>query len=32
MLRTVRAFQKFLWIQNDFIARHYLAGGAQPRV
>lgn len=22
-LRTVRAFQKLLWIQNDFITRHY---------
>ncbi len=22
-IKTVRAFQKFLWIQNDFITRHY---------
>lgn len=22
-VKTVRAFQKFLWIQNDFITRHY---------
>jgi len=22
-LRTIRAFQKLLWIQNDFITRHY---------
>ena len=22
-IRTVRAFQKLLWIQNDFISRHY---------
>ncbi len=22
-LRTLRAFQKLLWIQNDFINRHY---------
>ncbi|MFO0878334.1 MAG: protoglobin family protein [Gemmataceae bacterium] len=26
-VRTIRAFQKFLWIQNDFITRHY--GGAK---
>jgi hypothetical protein len=25
MLRTLRAFHKLLWIQNDFIARHYAA-------
>lgn len=24
-LKTVRAFQKLLWIQNDFINRHYAA-------
>ncbi len=24
-LRTMRAFQKLLWIQNDFISRHYQA-------
>jgi hypothetical protein len=24
-LRTIRAFQKLLWIQNDFINRHYQA-------
>lgn len=23
MLKTMRAFQKLLWIQNDFISRHY---------
>lgn len=23
MLATIRAFQKLLWIQNDFITRHY---------
>lgn len=23
MAKTVRAFQKLLWIQNDFITRHY---------
>ncbi len=23
-LRTIRAFQKLLWIQNDFITRHYV--------
>jgi hypothetical protein len=23
MLTTIRAFQKLLWIQNDFITRHY---------
>ena len=23
MLKTIRAFQKLLWIQNDFISRHY---------
>jgi hypothetical protein len=22
-LRTIRAFNKVLWIQNDFINRHY---------
>ena len=25
-LRTIRAFQKLLWIQNDFITRHYADG------
>ena len=25
-LRTMRAFQKLLWIQNDFITRHYADG------
>lgn len=25
--KTVRAFQKFLWIQNDFITRHYSETG-----
>lgn len=24
-LRTLRAFQKLMWIQNDFISRHYQA-------
>jgi hypothetical protein len=24
-IQTVRAFQKLLWIQNDFITRHYVA-------
>lgn len=24
-LRTIRAFNKLLWIQNDFITRHYHA-------
>jgi hypothetical protein len=24
-LRTVRAFNKLLWIQNDFVNRHYQA-------
>lgn len=24
VLRTIRAFQKLLWIQNDFITRHYV--------
>jgi hypothetical protein len=24
-LRTIRAFQKLMWIQNDFISRHYQA-------
>ncbi|MCA9032472.1 MAG: hypothetical protein KDA66_16765, partial [Planctomycetaceae bacterium] len=23
MLKTIRAFHKLLWIQNDFITRHY---------
>ena len=27
-LRTIRAFQKLLWIQNDFITRHY--GNGKP--
>lgn len=26
-LRTIRAFQKLLWIQNDFITRHYVSTG-----
>lgn len=26
-LRTIRAFQKLMWIQNDFITRHYQANG-----
>ena len=26
-VRTVRAFQKLLWIQNDLINRHYQAAG-----
>jgi len=26
MRNSVRAFNKFLWIQNDFITRHYQAG------
>ena len=26
MLATVRAFNKLLWIQNDFITRHYQTG------
>lgn len=25
-MRTLRAFQKLLWIQNDFISRHYVNG------
>ena len=25
MLKILRAFQKVLWIQNDFITRHYAA-------
>jgi hypothetical protein len=24
ILRTVRAFNKLLWLQNDLISRHYL--------
>jgi hypothetical protein len=31
-LRTIRAFEKFLWIQNDFITRHYQnTGDDSPR-
>lgn len=26
--RTLRAFHKLLWIQNDFITRHYASGAA----
>ena len=29
-VRTLRAFNKLLWIQNDLINRHYQAG--TPRV
>ncbi|MEI7688539.1 MAG: protoglobin family protein [Planctomycetota bacterium] len=31
MLKTIRAFQKLLWIQNDFIARHYSETTARTR-
>lgn len=27
-LRTLRAFQKLMWIQNDFVTRHYCNGSA----
>ena len=26
-IRTVRAFNKLLWLQNDLITRHYQAAG-----
>jgi len=29
-LSTLRAFQKLLWIQNDFIIRHYQQSGGTP--
>jgi hypothetical protein len=29
-LSTLRAFQKLLWIQNDFINRHYQQPGGNP--
>jgi hypothetical protein len=28
MLHTLRAFHKLLWIQNDFVTRHYCNGNA----
>lgn len=28
-LQTIRAFQKLLWIQNDFISRHYQPAAAE---
>jgi Protoglobin len=28
--KTLRAFNKLLWVQNDLIARHYQARAAQP--
>ena len=30
LLRSLRAFQKLLWIQNDFITRHYQAPSRTP--
>jgi len=27
-VKTVRAFNKLLWVQNDLIARHYARPGA----
>lgn len=27
LLGTIRAFNKLLWIQNDFVSRHYQQGG-----
>ncbi len=31
-VRTLRAFNKLLWLQNDLISRHYQAAPAQPPV
>lgn len=31
-LRTIRAFQKLLWIQNDFITRHYQGHGVDSQL
>lgn len=30
ILRTIRAFHKLLWIQNDFITRHYCDSAEKP--
>lgn len=30
-LRTIQAFNKLLWIQNDFISRHYAPGPTSAR-
>jgi hypothetical protein len=30
-VKTLRAFGKLLWIQNDLIARHYSAPGSSAR-